>query len=282
MSAFWPATRSASALSRVADRHVTMAFLIGLAMSLCWRGLTESLHSEAATVLRDRSGVGAGELLALAVLFVIAFRLGDEDVLSPSDLWTMAIAGLAFALPMRLIALAPLAAVGAKFVFREDPRLRSIGALLLALLFYECLGPLLFHVLSPIALKAEALLVQAFLVPFGGFSRDGLVISGGANGHGVAIEEGCSAFHNLSLATLIGLALIKLETLTMKPLHWWILAAMAVASVALNVVRIAMMAQSYPMYDYWHNGPGVPIVQMAMLGTLLAVFFSVRSLTPKL
>lgn len=123
--------------------------------------------------------------------------------------------------------------------------------------------------------------MQAFLFPFGGFSRDGLVIAGGANGHGIAIEEGCSAFHNMSLATLIGLSLIKLETLSMERFHWWILAAMAGASVALNATRIAMMAQSYQMYDYWHNGAGVPVVQFTMLATIMGVFFLMRGLAQK-
>jgi hypothetical protein len=80
---------------------------------------------------------------------------------------------------------------------------------------------------------------------------------------------------------LVGLSLIKLETLTMERFHWWILAAMAGATIALNGVRIAMMAQSFPMYDYWHNGAGVPIVQVAMLAAILGIFFSGRRLAQK-
>ena len=158
-----------------------------------------------------------------------------------SDLLTIAFTALAFALPFRLAAIVPLTAVATKLMFRSDPRLSSIGQLLLALAFYEWVGPALFHLLSPIALQVETTAVQALLSPFGGFTRDGLTISGGANGHSIAVEEGCSAFHNLSLATLIWLSLVKLETLTMKPLHWRLLAAMAAATVALNTVRIAVM-----------------------------------------
>lgn len=45
--------------------------------------------------------------------------------------------------------------------------------------FYEWLGPLVFHVLSPWVLRAETIAVQAALSPIGGFARDGLVISPG-------------------------------------------------------------------------------------------------------
>ena len=96
-----------------------MAFLAGLAMSLCWRGLVDHAHLQAASVLRDRSGVGAGELLALAVLFVIAARFGDDALLSRRDIWTIAIAGFAFAFPVRVLALAPLGVVGVKFLFGQ-------------------------------------------------------------------------------------------------------------------------------------------------------------------
>ena len=278
MSFVLPAKRGALALGWVRDRHVFMAFVAGLAVAICWRSsMAGSLGQVAAAILKDRSGVGAAELLVIGVTLSVVFALRDENLLLRSDLLTIAVTALAFALPFRLAAIVPLTAVALKLMLRSDPRLSSIGQLLLALAFYEWLGPALFHLLSPVALQVETTAVQALLAPLGGFTRDGLTISGGANGHSIAIEEGCSAFHNLSLATLIWLSLVKLETLTMRPLHWRLLAAMAAATVALNTVRIAVMAQSYPLYDYWHNGAGVPILSAAMLGTILAVFLVGRA-----
>ena len=104
----------------------------------------------------------------------------------------------------------------------------------------------------------------------GGFARDNLVISNGA-GHSIMVEEGCSAFRNVSLASLIWISLVKLDTLTLKAAHLWICAAMAAVTVALNTLRIALMAQSYPMYDFWHNGGGVPIVTFTMLAAVLLI-----------
>ena len=170
----------------------------------------------------------------------------------------------------RLAAIIPVAVVGVKLPFRRDPLVSSFGQILLALAFYEWLGPAIFHLLSPWVLKVETTAVQAILAPMGGFTRDDLMISNGGD-HSIMVEEGCSAFQNVSLASLIWISLVKLDTLTMRPAHLWICAAMAAATVALNTIRIALMAQSYPMYDFWHNGGGVPIVTFTMLATMLLI-----------
>jgi hypothetical protein len=253
------------------DRDVLLAFVAALAVALCWRSSAAASLSElSADLLKARSGIGAAELLAIATLATLAFRLGGESRLTRTDLAVIAVTSLAFALPLRLAASIPLTLVGAKLAFGSDARVRSFGQILLALAFYEWFGPLIFHLLSPWVLKAEVAVVQAALAPLGGFTREGLTISNGAD-HSLAIEEGCSAFQNVSLATLIWISLVKLDTLTMKAAHLWVCAAMAAAAVALNTLRLALMAQSYPMYDFWHNGAGVPIVSIAMLGAMLII-----------
>jgi hypothetical protein len=184
-------------------------------------------------------------LLALAVLGTLAFRFHGESLLTRSDLAVLAVASLAFAPPLRLAASIPVTLVRVKLILGSDPRVRSFGQILLALAFYEWLGPFIFHLLSPWVLRAETIAVQAVLAPMGGFTRDGLLISTGGS-HSLLIEEGCSAFQNVSLASLM-ISLVKLETLMLKTAHLWICAAMAASTVALNTARLALMAQSYPM-----------------------------------
>jgi hypothetical protein len=264
---------------RIRDRHVLLAFIVGLAIALCWQGLTQAPGSaEALSLLRDRSGVSVAEILAFGAVLAIVFRFHDEEeFLTASDLMVLAATGAVFAAPNRLIASAPLVAVGVMFLRRQDARLLSIGQVCLALLFYEWLGQILFQVAAPLALKAETIAVWALLSPFGHFTMSDLSITGG-NGHGIYIEIQCSAFHNLSAATLIWISLIKLETDTISGAHWRILAVMAGATVILNTIRIALMAQSYPMYDYWHNGTGAPIVSFTMLAGILFIFLGGRKL----
>lgn len=261
----------APALPRLRDRDVLLAFVLGLAIAICWHSPAAVSFSDfSADVFKARSGIGAAELLAIAVLATLAFRFGDDRLLTASDLSTIAVTSLAFAFPLRLAASLPLVVVGMKLLFRRDPRASSFGQILLALAFYEWLGPAIFHLLSPWVLKVETIAVQAVLTPMGGFARDDLVISNGGD-HSIMIEEGCSAFQNVSLASLIWISLLKLDTLRMRTAHLWICAAMAAATVALNTIRIALMAQSYPMYEFWHNGAGVPIVSTAMLGVMLII-----------
>ena len=263
------------------DRDVLLAFLAGLVVAICWQSPADgSLSQLSADLFRDRSGVGAAELLALAVLGTLAFRFHEEALLTRADLVVVAVASLAFALPLRSAASIPLTLVGMKLLFGSDPRVRSFGQVLLALAFYEWLGPLVFHLLSPWVLRAETIAAQAALAPIGGFSRDGLTISPGGDFR-LMIEEGCSAFHNVSLASLIWISLVKLETLTLRTAHLWICAAMAVATIAINTARLALMAQSYPMYEFWHNGAGIPIVTFAMLGAMLVICLGGLRVTAK-
>jgi hypothetical protein len=271
MSSDARAGAGALALPRLRDRDVLLAFLLGLAIAICWRNpAVQSLSDLSADVLKARSGIGAAEVLAIAVLTTLALRIADDRILTASDLAAIAVTSVAFAFPLRLAAIIPVAVVGVKLPFRRDPLVSSFGQILLALAFYEWLGPAIFHLLSPWVLKVETTAVQAILAPMGGFTRDDLMVSNGGD-HSIMIEEGCSAFQNVSLASLIWISLVKLDTLTMRPAHLWICAAMAAATVALNTIRITLMAQSYPMYDFWHNGGGVPIVTFMMLATMLLI-----------
>ena len=142
-------------------------------------------------------GIGAAELLAIAVLATVAFRLGHDRLLSANDLSAITMSQLGrLAFPARLAAVIPLVVVGMKLLFQRDARASSFGQILLALAFYEWFGPAIFHLLSPWVLKFETMAVEAVLMPMGGFTRDDLIISTGGD-HSIMIEEGCSAFQNV-------------------------------------------------------------------------------------
>ena len=260
---------SVLALPRPNDREVLLAFVATLIVAAFSPSSVPRSYSASWLVLfKERTG--AVELLAIAVMALLVFRFRREDLLSRSDLVTVAAASLAFVLPFRFAIGLPLTAAGLKLAFHRDPRVNSVGQILLALAFYEWLGPTLFHILCPLTLNLETLAVQGILAPLGGFTRNGLTIIGSSNHH-VIVEAGCSAFHNLSVSTLIWITLLKLDTLTIKSAHYWILVAMAGATIALNTVRIALMAQSKEMFVYWHDGAGIPVVKITMLAVILVI-----------
>lgn len=268
-------------LPRTRERHLLVAFLSGLAMALCWRAFAVgSIEQFFGSFLSDRSGIGAAEVLALAVLFYLAMGVSEDEALTKVDCLLLAGSAVFFVVPARIFAAAPLLLVGTKLTFRKVARLSSIGQLLLALAFYEWVSPALFHFVSPFVLRAETAAVQGLLLLQGGFFRDGLII-GHPGGPGLYLEETCSAFHNVSLAALIWLSLLKLDGLTIKGSDVVSLAAMAGVTVALNTLRIALMAQSDDMFAYWHYGLGGDIIAFAMLASTLGVFLGIREvLTP--
>jgi exosortase/archaeosortase family protein len=262
---------------KVRDRHILMAFAGVFLIVLCLARLMIGGAGLSGVFVLDQvgGGIGLGEWLAMAALFSTILQVGDETVLSRGELLVIAAASLFFAVPIFAAASIPMTVVGLLFLRRRDARLSSIGQLLLALVFYEWLGPILFILAAPFVLTAETTVVQALLSLFGDFTRDNLILKA-PNGHGIRIEIPCSAFHNLSFATLVWISLIKLEKLEMKRFHWWILAALVAATVSLNTTRIAFMAQSRSMYDYWHDGPGKTIVSLTMLAMMLGIFEGAR------
>lgn len=272
---------------RVRDRHILLAFIGGIAVAICWGRLAFASDDIGVTGLFEgRLGANVGELLAIAALVSVVSRFRDEDLLSQSDLLAIAVTSLVFAVPALRAAALPVTVVGLVFFPKRDLRLSSIGQLLLALAFYEWLGRILFNLFSPVVLQVEAATVQALLSLFGGFTRDGPTIIA-ANGRGIYIETDCSAFHSLSLATLIWISLIKAQALPLQKFQWLVLATMAGATISLNTARLALLAQSRAqsdsllMFNYWHYGQGYAIISLIMLAVMLGIFLGGQMLVQR-
>ena len=106
--------------------------------------------------------------------------------------------------------------------------------------------------------------------------------------HAIEVVAGCCSFRNVSLAALCWIALTKLERPEWHRLDIVVLAAAAGCQIALNVVRIYLMALSDDMYLYWHTGMGAHIFSIvASVGAVLISAFgarwvSLRSAAPSL
>jgi len=222
--------------------------------------------------------LNAGEGLALFALFSVISRMVDDALLSRVDLLIIATVGMAFALPSAKAASIVILIVSIIFIARHDSRLASIGQLLLALISYRVLGKLVFNFIAPVVLPIETIIVEKTLLPFGAFTRFGSEIIS-PSGFTIYIEPPCSAFHNITVVSLIWLGLIKIVKLEFTPSDWWALAAMVGATIILNTVRIALMAQSEEMWEYWHNGYGVSITSTVILASILviSVLFHIRT-----
>jgi exosortase/archaeosortase family protein len=254
--------------AKIRDRHVMLAFAGCVAFSTLWQRI---VVGGIGTGSFDRIfDVGAAEAVALFALCLLATQMKNDTLLSRVDLLIITVLSLAFVLPSLKSASLAMLAVALMFVARRDARLTSIGQLLLALVSYHHIGRLIFDFFAPYVLPLETIAVSTILMPLGNFSRDGVLISG-PNGHTIYVEAGCSAFHNITIAVLIWLALIKLERLQFLRSDWLVLATMIGTTIILNTIRIALMAQSPTMLEYWHDGAGVAIVSVTMLAAMLAI-----------
>ena len=263
----------------VRDRHVMYAFAGCIALATLWRRIVlEGLASGQIV----RSPFCAGEALALFALFVVITRMKNDALFTRIELFIIAALGAAFVLPSMKVACVAMTATALMFLTRSDARLTSIGQLLLALMSFQYFARLIFALIAPYALWLETIAVTTLLSGLGDFSRDGFDIVG-PNGHTIYIELPCSAFHNISVAVIIWLGLIKIERLHFVRSDWWALAAMIGVTILVNTIRISLMAQSLTMHQYWHNGAGVTIVTVVMLVSVLAISLLSRAgLAPKL
>ena len=204
--------------------------------------------------------MSAGEALAFGVMASLALRLSHDEVLSRSDLAdggsrsraspSLSLCGSWRSSQPPPSGRNPVSPRCESSLDRPDPR-RPRG------LRMDRASALPSRVAAG-ARDRNKSLAQAALEPLhAGFARDGLAISS-PTWSGVVVEEGCSAFRNVSLATLIWISLVKLDSLTMRPAYFVIAAAMIAATVALNTVRIAMMALSPEMYDTGTTAPASP------------------------
>ena len=255
------------------DRTVLLAYSVALALAVWWeRAIKDAVESRGSGL----GAMGAGEAIGAAALLLAILRIGERKVLRPLDL-VIVCASMALAVvpSLNILSLGVTLFALRLTAKREEP-LATIGQLLLAFTFYEVIGRVMFNAIAPQVLSWEAAAVSALLYFTGNFTSNGLDISA-ASGHTIMLETQCSSFHNVSTATLIWLSLIKIERNAIDRRDVVLLALMIGATVLVNAVRIALMAQSQSMYEYWHNGPGILIFSMTLLTSVLGIFLAGRS-----
>jgi exosortase/archaeosortase family protein len=191
---------------------------------------------------------------ALAMLFAA--------LMSSFIAYRFAIGGLASAMGLYLLAL-----------YRKDEQLASAGAVLLAVSAHLVWGPIVFQLLTPEFLRADAALVGLLLM----LLDPGIVLTGttfhAPAGHTISIVGSCSSFQNLSTAVLACAAAAMFVRTA------WIrrdLAAIAMASVAmvlLNDVRLCLVAFNTESYEFWHEREGAVLFGYFTTAVMLLIAF---------
>jgi hypothetical protein len=227
--------------------------------------------------------INAGELLAFIAVWSVSKSRDTEIKLSNFDLFVLAGCSLFF-LPPEPQNLPFLGATvaGAYLLWRHtSPQVRSVAQLWLALAACEAWGRVLFRVVAVPVLRLEAILVVKLGHVFGlGLSLDGVIIRA-PTGWTLYLLDACSSFHNISLAFLVWLSLLKLSRATVDLLKIIGLLIGVIAIIFLNAIRVILMTASEDSYLFWHQGQGTVIYScLALLAIAVPTLTLLRKDNP--
>jgi exosortase/archaeosortase family protein len=161
-----------------------------------------------------------------------------------------------------------------------DVRRLAAATVFAALFAQQTVAPILYDLLMPTLTRFDAMLVGSVVeLTISGGSWQGNFISVPGD-HSIEVAGGCCSFRNVSIAALCWVALTKLERPEWQRIDLLVLAAAAGFQIALNIVRIYLMALSDDMYLYWHTGMGAHIFAIvASVGAVLISAFGARSVS---
>jgi hypothetical protein len=141
---------------------------------------------------------------------------------------------------------------------------RRVGAILFATGLQRVMAKILAVLFGDFILRLDTALagmVMQLIVP--GVQWSGHTIKP-PDGVGIQIYMGCSSFANLSLVCLCYTSLSALDGGRLRGRNMLAASGVCAVIVALNTVRLLLMARSLPMFVYWHTGFGSQIFAVVM------------------
>lgn len=207
-----------------------------------------------------------GEAFAFAA--VLSLLLASPQVrpgLDRIDLGVLVLGALSWFLPEPHAVYLGMTLAGAWLLLRRsrEPRLREIGQVWLALSLCQLWGKLAFKMFYLVVEPYEVgLMARIGQWVFPDLQASGSYLTTHSD-WSVVMLEGCSAFHNLSLAVLLWLCVLKIAGRRADRGAVSALAVSAVLVVAINIARVLAMVPSPHAYHFWHDGSGSALVALA-------------------
>jgi hypothetical protein len=186
----------------------------------------------------------------------------EPDLADRSDLLVAAVCVGAIMVPNHHVSTLAATAAGGWFALRPGAgvKLRAAALILLALTvnllwarvaLMVAARPIEFADAHMVALLTHAS-VHANVVPFVRGPGSYLLLSG------------CTSIGNASMALLLWIAIARNLRPEPRRSDWLIAAGIMITVVAINLVRLSLMAQSLAAFEYWHSGPGAVTVNLAI------------------
>ena len=257
----------ASSKSAVSRREL----FIWLASILCATAFTQTVMYGGAS-FENLGRINAFHILGWFAVLRLLFLQESSTLVTKQDFWAIGVVGATNLLPgeKAVWIAASLAAVYIYVQSQKGSNGRAGASVLAALCVQSLWGPTLFSLFSVYLLRADAALVGVALdMTRGGFVwHDNVIMT---QGHSVEIYNGCSSFHNISLAALCWISLTKLKRPRFIKSDFIFGAAACLAMIALNATRLYMMSLSFEKFFYWHNAFGAeifPVISSLIIATI--------------
>jgi exosortase/archaeosortase family protein len=249
------------------------ALYCGLTVIGFANGITEKVVSEI-----DRAGpfaalfgtFGISVFVWTAAIVVILLLSGGAS--EPAERRDFLLAGAclaAFALPVPALSWLALSGVGLYLAWsRRSPEpFRRAGAVLVAITATMLWTRVAFAVLSAPLLAADAWLVSWII----GTRSSGNTVPF-ADGSGmIFLEPACSSLTNVSLAVLCTVLFVNLKGQSWSARNCATMAAAAIATMIINVTRIALIGLYPAYYDAIHGSPGATIAGWLSVTAMVAI-----------
>jgi exosortase/archaeosortase family protein len=276
-------SKSQTVFSRFAlvDSDVLIIYSLALLVIASFQQFSEAMSDTGLAPYRVRTlfELNAGELLTLIAVWSVVKSKQRPIVLSKLDLAVVAFCSLFFLTPMPQSSPFLGATLAGMYFWRwrRNTHLASCGQLWLALSGYEVWGRAFFRIASDPIIRAETAVVAAIGQQLGfDLSLDGEMFRS-PNGWSIYILDACSSFHNVSLAILVWLSLLKLSRSKVTHSALAALAVGVVGIIFLNVFRILLMTLSEQDYRFWHEGNGASVFSCLTLAAIaLPTLISLR------
>jgi exosortase/archaeosortase family protein len=269
MRMFEEATQMAS-IADAGSRFSRRELFIWLASILCVSAFAQSM-AHGATALGLES-VGAFQILGW---FAVLRLLYLQTSFAPASKQDFCAAGVVVAINLLPSGKATwiAASLAALYIYawsEKGSNGRAGASVLGALSMQSLWGPTLFSLFTVYILRADAALVGVALK----LTRDGFdwhenVISN--QDFSVGIYNGCSSFHNISLAALCWISLTKLHRPTFIKSDLKFGAAACLVMIALNAARLYTISLDRENFAYWHDGSGAEIFAVASSFIIAAI-----------
>lgn len=218
--------------------------------------------------------------LSLAIA-VWLYNRSDIDRTTPSNIVLLMclLLSLMLAIPLATLSwcIAAVLVLLWRSVFRHDHYSRAVTILICAVALREPVSRVCLTLFSSEILSFDAsiaaLMLQMFNQEF--VVNNNLIVQ--PNGYSLLILTGCSAFGNLSLSLLLWLALTQMVHQHVRYTDLTRIILVAVLVIALNALRLALMALDPQWYELLHQGTGASVYEgLGLISTLLCVRWRTR------